>query len=81
MGPTSTTSWSKSVGARDFYAEELYPTSIGASCQPALVLFPQVIDAPRSHLEPLLKSRAMELLLPQALLVYDAEVARPEFQA
>ncbi len=65
---------------RAFYAEELYPTSIGASCRPALVLFPQVIDAPRSHLEPLPKSRAMELLLPQALLVYDTEVAMREFQ-
>jgi hypothetical protein len=66
---------------RGFYAEELYPTSIGACCRPALVLFPQVVDAPRSHLEPLPRSRAMELLLPQALLVYDAEVARREFQA
>jgi hypothetical protein len=65
---------------RAFYAEEVYPTSIGACCWPALVLFPQVVDAPRSHLEPLPKSRAMELLLPQALLVYDAEVARREFQ-
>jgi hypothetical protein len=65
---------------RAFYAEEVYPTSIGACCRPALVLFPQVVDAPRSHLEPLPKSRAMELLLPQALLVYDAEVARREFQ-
>lgn len=65
---------------RAFYAEEVYPTSIGACCRPALVLFPQVVDAPRSHLEPLPKSRAMELLLPQALLVYDVEVARREFQ-
>ena len=65
---------------RGFYAEELYRTEIGACCRPALVLFPQVVDAPRSYLEPLPKSRAMELLLPQALLVYDAEVARREFQ-
>ncbi len=65
---------------RSFYAEELYATSIGACCRPALVLFPQVVNAPRSHLELLPKSRAMELLLPQALLVYDAEVARREFQ-
>jgi hypothetical protein len=65
---------------RSFYAEELYRTEIGACCRPALVLFPQVVDAPQSHLEPLPKSRALELLLPQALLVYDAEVARREFQ-
>lgn len=65
---------------RAFYAEQLYPTSIGECCRPAIVLFPHVIDAPHSHLEPLPKSRALEMLLPQALLVYDHEVARREFQ-
>lgn len=65
---------------RAFCAEEIYPTSIGQCCRPSLVLFPQVIDAPRSHLERLPKSRALELILPQALLVYDQEVARREFQ-
>lgn len=65
---------------RGFYAEELYRAEIGRCCRPALVLFPQVVDASRSHLEPLPKSRAMELLLPQALLVYDTEIARREFQ-
>ncbi|MFO0701632.1 MAG: hypothetical protein U0236_20610 [Nitrospira sp.] len=65
---------------RAFYAEDLYATSIGECCRPALVLFPHVIDAPRSHLELLPKSRALEMLLPQALLVYDSEVAKREFQ-
>ncbi|MDH4251712.1 MAG: hypothetical protein OEV27_11025 [Nitrospira sp.] len=65
---------------RAFYAEKLYPTSIGDCCRPALVLFPHVIDAPHSRLESLSKPRALELLLPQALLVYDADVARREFQ-
>ena len=65
---------------RGFYAEELYQTSIGERCRPAIVLFPHVVDAPHSHLEPLPKSRALEMLLPQALLVYDADVARREFQ-
>ena len=65
---------------RAFYAEELYSTAIGEHCRPSLVLFPHVVDAPHSHLEPLSKSRALELLLPQALLVYDAYVARREFQ-
>lgn len=64
---------------RAFYAEELYPTSIGQHCRPALVLFPHVVDASHSHLERLPKSRALEMLLPQALLVYDADVARREF--
>lgn len=65
---------------RAFYAEELYSTAIGEHCRPSLVLFPHVVDAPHSHLEPLSKSRALELLLPQALLVYDQDVARREFQ-
>lgn len=68
------------IPKRFFYAEDLYPTAVGAQCQPALVLFPHVVDAPQSHLELLPKSRALEALLPQALLVYDQEVARREFQ-
>ncbi len=64
---------------RGFYAEELYRTEIGACCRPALVLFPQVVDAAQSHLERLPKSHALQLVLPQALLVYDQEVARREF--
>jgi hypothetical protein len=64
---------------RGFYAEELYHTEIGGSCRPALVLFPQVVDAAQSHLERLPKSQALQLILPQALLVYDQEVARREF--
>ena len=65
---------------RAFYVEDLYPTSVGGCCRPAMVLFPHVVDAPHSHLELLPKSRALEVLLPQALLVYDPEVARREFQ-
>lgn len=65
---------------RGFYAEEVYSAGIGTCCKPALVLFPQVVDAPQSHLERISKSRALELVLPQALLVYDQEVARREFQ-
>lgn len=65
---------------RAFDAEDLYPTAVGECCRPALVLFPQVVDAPHSRLEQLPKSRALELLLPQALLVYDPAVARREFQ-
>jgi hypothetical protein len=68
------------VPKRFFYAEDLYPTAVGERCQPALVLFPHVVDSPQSHLELLPKSRALEALLPQALLVYDQEVARQEFR-
>lgn len=69
-----------SSAKRSFHAEDLYPTSIGDSCQPAVMLFPHVVDAPHSRLELLPRSRALEVLLPQALLVYDPEVARHEFQ-
>lgn len=65
---------------RYFYADDLYPMAVGQRCQPAIVLFPHVVDAPRSRLDLLPKSRALEALLPQALLVYDQEVARREFQ-
>jgi hypothetical protein len=65
---------------RGFYAEELYQTAIGECCRPAVVLFPHVVDAPHSRLELLPKSRALEMILPQALLVYDPVVARREFQ-
>jgi hypothetical protein len=65
---------------RGFYAEKLYPTSIGECCRPALMLFPQVVDAAYSSLEQLPKSRALDMLLPHALLVYDSTAARSQFQ-
>jgi len=61
-------------------AETIYFAPIGERCRPTIVLFPNVVDSPRSDLELLPKSRALEALLPQALLVYDREVARREFQ-
>ncbi|HEY6084740.1 MAG TPA: hypothetical protein VIU63_05055 [Nitrospira sp.] len=64
-----------------FQAEDLYPDSMGTSCMPAMILFPHVMDIPHSCLEPLSKSRALESIMPQGLLVYDQAVARREFQA
>ncbi len=63
-----------------FQAEDLFPNSIGRSCEPAMILFPQVSDMPHSCLEPLSKSRALEAIMPQAMLVYDQEVAAREFR-
>ncbi len=65
---------------RWFYAEDLYQTEIGRPCPPSIVFFPHVVDAPRSELELLPKTRALEALLPQTLLVYDQEAARRQFQ-
>jgi len=68
------------VTKRYFYVEDVYPQVPAQVCAPAFIIFPQVIDWPKSHLEPLSKSRALELLLPTGLLVYDREVARRQFQ-
>ena len=70
----------RSLRKRYFYAEEMYQASVGARCKPAMILFPHVVDSPHSCLEPLPKGRALELLMPQGLLVYDQVVARREFQ-
>jgi hypothetical protein len=63
-----------------FQAEDLYAESIGNSCTPAMIIFPHVVDMPHSCLELLPKSRALEAIMPQGLLVYDQAVARREFQ-
>lgn len=64
-----------------FQSEDIYAGSMGSSCTPAMIMFPQVVDIPHSCLEPLSKSRALEAIMPQGLLVYDQAVARQEFQA
>lgn len=66
---------------RYFYPEDLYPNPLGQSCTPAIILFPSVVDAPYSCLEPLSKKAALEMILPHSLLVYEPEVAREEFKA
>jgi hypothetical protein len=69
------------VQKKHFQSEDLYAESIGRSCTPAMIMFPHVVDMPHSCLEPLPKSRALEALMPQGLLVYDQAVARREFQS
>lgn len=69
------------VQKKHFQSEDLYAESIGRSCTPAMIMFPHVVDMPHSCLEPLPKSRALEALMPQGLLVYDQAVACREFQA
>lgn len=64
-----------------FQPEDLYPGSLGNACIPAMIVFPQVMDIPHSSLELVSKSRALEAIMPQGLLVYDQTVARQEFQA
>ncbi len=69
------------VPKRYFHAEDLYPGPLGQPCEPSVILFPEVLDSSHSCLEPLSKKVALEMILPHSLLVYDAEVARREFQA
>ncbi len=66
---------------RYFCAEDLYPNPLGQPCAPSVILFPAVVDAPYSCLEPLSKKVALEMILPHSLLVYEPEVAREEFKA
>ncbi len=66
---------------RYFYAEDVYPGPLGQPCEPVVILFPEVVDSPNSFLEPLSKKQVLEMILPHSLLVYEAEVARREFQA
>lgn len=65
---------------RFFQVEEVYPSGIGSSCEPAVILFPHVVDAPRSTLEPLPRSRVLEELLPQGLFAYDRDIAARQFR-
>lgn len=65
---------------RFFQVEEVYPTAIGSSCEPAVILFPYVVDVPHSTLEPLPRSRVLEELLPQGLFAYDRDMAARQFQ-
>lgn len=69
------------VQKKHFQSEDLYAESLGSTCRPAIIMFPHVVDMPHSCLEPLPKSRALEALMPQGLLVYDQAVARREFQS
>ena len=61
--------------------DDLYPGGTGHSGKAKILLFPEVIDSPISRVEKLPKGQALEMLLPQGLLVYDQDIARKEFQA
>src|SRR5581483_9630150 len=56
------------VRKQHFDVVSIYPHSRADSAAPALLLFPRVVDWPRSSLEPLPKSRALEEVLRQGML-------------
>lgn len=64
---------------RYFHVRDIYPSPLGTSCRPAMIVFPQIVEAPSSRLELLSKREALAALLPQGMVVYDQDVARKEF--
>lgn len=65
---------------RSFRLEQVFEDSRPQGCRPGYLLFPRIVDRPESHLEPLPKARALEELLPEALLVLDRELAQRQFR-
>lgn len=66
---------------RYFHIEDFFPDGTATSCDPRLLIFPQVVNSPSSHVELVPKREALEEVLPHGLLVYDKAIARKEFQA
>jgi len=68
------------VHKKYFNVEDVYPHGMGECCRPGIILFPQVVEAPKSRLEPMPKSHALKSILPQTMVVHDPELARRQFQ-
>lgn len=60
---------------RWFRVGEIFPDREARRTCPRLLLFPEVIDWPKSRLDPLPRSRALEEILRQGLVVLDREIA------
>jgi hypothetical protein len=71
----------RGIRKRYFFADQFYPDATADACEPAVILFPEVIDEPASRLEPLSRTHALEELLREANLPVDREVARRQFLA
>jgi hypothetical protein len=63
-----------------FYIEDIYPGGTATSCVPRVMILPQIVNRPTSHVEPISKRQALEEILPHGLLVYDKMIAQKEFQ-
>jgi len=60
---------------RWFHVDEIFPGQEALTSRPRVLLFPEVIDWPRSRIDPLPRSRALEGLLRESLLVLDRDVS------
>jgi hypothetical protein len=65
---------------RSFEVEAVPGYRFGGACEPVLLLFPRIVDWPKSSVEALAGARALEELLPQTLLVLDPCLAGKQFQ-
>jgi hypothetical protein len=65
---------------RSFRLEEVFGGSPAHGCRPRYLIFPRVVDRSESYLEPMPRARALEELLPEALLVLDRELAQRQFR-
>jgi hypothetical protein len=63
-----------------FYIEDVYPGGMAFSCEPGVLILPQIVEEATSHIEPISKRQALEEILPHGLLVYDKTIAQKEFQ-
>ena len=68
------------VYRKSFHPEDVYTGSQGRSCEPAMILYPQVTNMSHSCLEPLAKSLALEALVRREAYRHDAETAAQEFR-
>lgn len=59
----------------------LWPESLAATAQPALILFPHLTGADRSSMQPVSPVQALQRLLPNSLLASRPEIARLHFEA
>jgi hypothetical protein len=66
---------------RWFRVGEIFPDREAERTRPRLLLFPEVIDWPRTSIEPMGKTRALEEVLRQGLLVLDRDVTERQMAA
>ena len=70
-----------SDGKIAFIPSRAFATRAVEAATPALLLFPTIVDSPKSELMPLGQARTLEMLLPHALVTFDPDLARAQFQA
>jgi hypothetical protein len=68
------------VYKKSFSVEDLFANPLGHSCEPAMIVFPYLTNMPHSCLEPIPKSQALEMLLPNPSFISDEQMARQELQ-